>query len=93
MDKILKENFSRVRLDYFNDEKIREIKIYFFCFQYRDIFYAEQLPLTFTHAVKHKLKLTDNTPIYLYTKNYRRPPAEINELKKQTDELMRKNNN
>lgn len=86
VDKILKENLSRVRLDHLNDEEKREIKK--LCFQYREIFYAEQLPLTFTHAVKHKLRLTDNTPIY--TKNYRRPPTEIKELKKQIDELMRK---
>ncbi|KAL0852401.1 hypothetical protein ABMA28_000593 [Loxostege sticticalis] len=46
------------------------------------------MPLTFTHSVKHKLRLTDETPIF--TKNYRKPPCEQVEIQKQVDDLVKK---
>ncbi|KAL0892314.1 hypothetical protein ABMA27_015470 [Loxostege sticticalis] len=85
-DNELKNNLNRIRTDHLNSEEKREINK--LCYQYRDIFYSEKMPLTFTHSVKHKLRLTDETPIF--TKNYRKPPCEQVEIQKQVDDLVKK---
>lgn len=86
VDRELKTNLDRIRIDHLNTEERREIQK--LCYQYRDIFYSENLPLTFTHAVKHKLRLTDDTPVF--TKNYRRPPCQQQAIQQQVDDLERK---
>ncbi|KAL0902756.1 hypothetical protein ABMA27_000562 [Loxostege sticticalis] len=85
-DNELKNNLNRIRTNHLNSEEKREINK--LCYQYRDIFYSEKMPLTFTHSVKHKLRLTDETPIF--TKNYRKPPCEQVEIQKQVDDLVKK---
>lgn len=86
LDKELKKNIARIRTDHLNIEEKREImKI---CYNYRDIFYCENLPLSFTHTVKHKLRLNDNSPIF--TKNYRKPHSQLKEIQHQCEELLGK---
>lgn len=82
----LKENIKRIRMDHLNSEEKRELSK--LCYQYRDTFYSEKLPLSFTHAVKHKLRLTDEIPIY--TKNYRKPPMQNKIIQEQVDDLLAK---
>ncbi|CAH2088138.1 unnamed protein product [Euphydryas editha] len=85
IDKELCDNLRKIRTDHMNDEERREItKI---CYKYRDIFYSENIPLSFTHAVKHKLRLTDQTPIFV--RSYRQAPQQRNEIQKQVDNLLK----
>lgn len=75
---------NKIKTEHLNDEEKREINK--LCYQFRDIYYCEYIPLTFTHAVKHELRLTDNTPIYV--RNYRQPPQQRQEIKNQVDKLL-----
>lgn len=70
-----------------NNEERREIER--LCYNYRDIFYSEEIPLTFTHQVKHKLRLTDDTPIFV--RNYRLAPKQKQEIDKQISSLLAQN--
>lgn len=85
INKYLCENLSKIRTDHMNEEEKREISK--LCYQYRDIFYCEHLPLTFTHAVKHELRVTDDKPIFV--RNYRQPPKQREEIKKEVDKLLK----
>lgn len=67
-----------------NPEEVREIKK--LCYNYRDVFHCEELPLTFTHEIKHQLRLSDNKP--MYTRNYRQAPKQKAEIKKQINQLL-----
>lgn len=60
-----------------NSEKKREINR--LCYTYPDIFHSEEIPLTFTHEIKHKLRLTDDKPIFV--RNYRQAPKQKEEIK------------
>lgn len=84
LDKELCENLKNIRNQHLNDEEKRELKK--LCYNYRDIFYSENIPLTFTHAVKHELRLRDNTPIFV--RSYRQPPQKRAEIKSQVDNLL-----
>lgn len=84
IDKKLCENLKKIRTNHMNDEEKREVtKI---CYQYRDIFYCEGIPLSFTHTVKHELRLTDETPIFV--RSYRQAPQQRLEIQKQVDNLL-----
>lgn len=85
IDKELCDNLKRLRVDHMNEEEKREIKRV--CYQYRELFYSENLPLTFTHAVKHELRLSDDTPIFV--RNYRQPPQLRKEIQNQIDNLLK----
>lgn len=84
-DKEYRENLKKIRTDHMNEEEKREINR--LCYLYRDIFYSENIPLTFTHAVKHELRLTDATPIFV--RSYRQAPQQRDEIKRQIDNLLR----
>lgn len=83
-DELLK-NLIKIRTSHMNEEEKREILR--LCYVYRDLFYSENIPLTFTHAVKHELRLTDDTPIFV--RSYRQPPQQRNEIKNQVDNLLK----
>lgn len=85
IDKILVKNLNKIKTTHMNEEEKREINK--LCYQYRDLFYSEDIPLTFTHAVKHELRLTDENPIYV--KNYRQPPQQRAEIANQVNKLLK----
>lgn len=84
LDRELCENLKNIRTDHLNEEEERELTK--LCYNYRDIFYSENIPLTFTHAVKHELRVRDNTPIFV--RSYRQPPQQRAEIKSQIDNLL-----
>lgn len=53
---------------------------------YTDIFYRENSQLTFTNDVKHRIKTTDEIPVY--TKTYRYPFIHKPEVERQIDEML-----
>ena len=85
-------------LDYLQDENIRmhlntnglnieeEACLKDLIYQYKQIFHVEGQPLSFTHCVKHKLNLKDNTPVYV--RMYRQPMETKLEIKKQVQNLI-----
>lgn len=85
LDKELCENLKKIRTDHLNEEEKRELTK--LCYNYRDLFYSEKIPLTFTHAVKHELRLRDNTPIFV--RSYRQAPQQRAEIKNQIDNLLK----
>lgn len=86
-DRLLEENLNRLRLDHTNAEE--KHKIYNLCRQYKDIFYCEGLPLTFTNQVKHRIRTKNEDPIYV--KPYRQAPAQADEINRQVDKLLKDN--
>lgn len=42
------------------------------CKEFKDIFYCENIPLSFTNQVKHKIRTRNEKPIHI--KSYRLPP-------------------
>lgn len=86
-DEILKQNLTKLRLDHMNPEE--QNKIFNLCSEYKDIFYSEHLPLTFTNQVKHKIRTINEDPIYI--KPYRQPPAEAAEIREHVEKLLKDN--
>lgn len=60
---------SALRTGHLNPEE--KYKIINLCNQYKDIFYSENSDLTFTNAVKHEIRTTDNDTVYC--KSFRYP--------------------
>ncbi|ERL95820.1 hypothetical protein D910_00384 [Dendroctonus ponderosae] len=85
LDKKQKENLKNLRLKHCNNEEYQAIRN--LCYEYRDIFYVEGTPLTFTNQIKHKIKTTDESPIF--TKTYRYPEVHKPEVKRQIQEMLR----
>lgn len=83
-DRIQKENLKNLRLNHCNSEEKQAIRN--LCFEFRDIFYNENLPLTFTNKIQHKINLTDETPIF--TKSYRYPEVHRAEVKNQIEKML-----
>jgi len=83
-DNILKENMKNLRLNHCNLEEKKEIRK--LCFEFRDIFHSEKIPLTFTSKIKHKINLTDETPVF--TKPYRYPEVYRQEVKNQINQML-----
>lgn len=81
---LLKQNLKNIRVDHCNKEEKEAIRK--LCFEYRDIFYCEEIPLSFTNEVTHKIKLKDETPIF--TKSYRYPEVHKNEVKTQIAKML-----
>lgn len=54
--------------------------------QYKDIFHIEGQKLTFTHCIKHKLNLKNDTPVYV--RMYRQPQETKDEIKIQVKDLL-----
>ena len=87
IDNKLKANLKNIRLDHCNYEEKQEMRK--LCYEFRDIFHCEDIPLSFTNAIKHDIKLTDETPIY--TKSYRYPEIHREEVKSQISKLLAQN--
>ncbi|CAG4987577.1 unnamed protein product [Colias eurytheme] len=87
IDSMLRQNLSKLRLDHVNYEERKQIEK--LCFEYRDIFYCENIPLTFTNQVKHKIRTTNEDPIYI--RPYRHPPSQNAEIQKQIEKLLADN--
>lgn len=87
VDEILKENLSKLRLDHTNSEERKAIET--LCFEYRDIFYSEKLPLTFSNQVKHQIRTKNEEPIFI--RPYRLAPSQNAEIQAQTDKLLKDN--
>ncbi|CAH4038179.1 unnamed protein product [Pieris brassicae] len=85
VDKELCDNLNKIRTGHMNEEEKREITR--LCYRYRDIFHSENVPLTFTHAVKHQLRLSNDTPIYV--RSYRQAPQQRAEIRNQVDNLLK----
>lgn len=56
------------------------------CNKFKDIFYKPGDNLTFTNKIKHKINLTDDTPIY--TKSYRYPFVHKQEVQNQMQKML-----
>ena len=61
--------------------KVKEI-----LYQYRDIFLTKGSQLTFTNAIKHRIVVTDDRPVYC--NSYRYPIYFREEINKQINELL-----
>lgn len=85
MDNKLKQNLKNLRLDHCNKEEYKAIRN--LCYEYRDIFYCDEIPLTFTNQIKHKINLTNETPIF--TKTYRYPEIHKKEVNTQMDQMLK----
>lgn len=73
-----------LRTDHLNSEEIQ--KLTKLCKEYSDVFYNEDCPLTFTNTIKHKIRTTDEIPVY--TKSYRYPHIHKEEVKSQIDKML-----
>lgn len=83
-DDLLKENLKNIRLDHCNPEEKNAIRK--LCFEFRDIFYSEGIPLTFTNKIRHTINLTNDSPIF--TKSYRYPKIHKAEVKQQISKML-----
>ncbi|KAK9680888.1 Integrase zinc binding domain [Popillia japonica] len=75
---------SALRTEHLNPEE--KYKIINLCNQYKDIFYSENSDLTFTNAVKHEIRTTDNDPVYC--KSFRYPYHLKTEIQNQIQKLL-----
>lgn len=81
----LKTNsLSMLRLNHLNSEE--KASVLNLCKKFSDIFFMKNTQLTFTNQVKHRIKTTDDIPIY--SKSYRYPFVHKNEVKMQISELL-----
>lgn len=85
IDEMLRHNLSKIRLDHMTSRERDAIQK--LCMEYRDIFYCDQIPLSFTNQVKHQIRTVNEDPIYV--KPYRQAPAQSAEIKKQVEKLLR----
>ncbi|CAG9120015.1 unnamed protein product [Plutella xylostella] len=87
IDEILTQNLAKLRLDHMNAEERQQI--HNLCMEYKDIFYSDLLPLSFTNQVKHFIRTKNEDPIYV--KPYRQAPIQAEEIKKQVENLLKNN--
>lgn len=73
-----------IRTTHLNEEEKREILN--LCSKIREIFYHEDADLTFTSHVKHKIRSTEEDPIYV--KSFRHPQSMQSEIQKQIQKLL-----
>lgn len=85
--KLLRKNLINLRTDHMNDEE--KTLITNLCQDYKDIFYCEDIPLSFTNKIKHKIRTSDNEPIF--TKNYRYPYIHKQEVETQIANMLEEN--
>lgn len=81
---ILVDNLNNIRTDHLNIEESQKLNE--LCYQYKDIFYSPDLPLTFTNITKHHIRTKTDVPIY--TKTYRYPHVHRNEVKSQINKML-----
>lgn len=73
-----------IRTDHLNKEE--KESIIQLCKKFKNIFYNEGCNLTFTNAVKHKIRTTDDNPVYI--KSYRYPFHLKEEIQNQIQKLL-----
>lgn len=76
-----------IRKEHMNPEE--KLKITQLCREFSDIFYKDDIPLTFTNDVKHSINTTDESPIY--TKSYRYPFIHKQEVENQIKKMLDQN--
>lgn len=77
-------DLSKIRTQHMNSEERREIlKL---LKEYSDIFHMEGNKLTFTNKIKHRIRTSDEIPVY--TKTYRYPEIHRKEVQKQIQEML-----
>lgn len=83
-DNLLKQNLKNLRLEHCNKEEKDAIRK--LCFEYRDIFYCEDIPLSFTNEITHKINLKNDSPIHV--KSYRFPEVHKQEVRTQILKML-----
>lgn len=78
------EVLSRLRTNHLNPEERANLET--LCAKYADIFYIDGEALTFTNKIKHRIKTTDEMPVY--TKSYRYPYIHRDEVKDQIGKML-----
>lgn len=77
---------EQVRISHLNaEEKPKFLKI---INRFKNIFYNENSDLSFTNAIKHNIRTTDDVPIY--AKSYRYPYIHKQEVEEQIEEMLEK---
>lgn len=87
VDELLKKKLTKLRLDHTNEEERECIKK--LCYEYRDIFYCDEMPLTFSNRAKHQIRTKNEDPIFI--RPYKQPPAQNIEIQNQVDKLLSSN--
>lgn len=87
INKLLMDNLSKLKLDHMNKEE--KLVITNLCKEFKDIFYCEDIPLSFTNEVKHKIRTKNEDPIHI--KAHRLPPAQKDEIRNQIDKMLKDN--
>ena len=82
-----KFNPELIRTDHLNSEE--KTKIINLCKEFSDIFYYENMPLTFTNKIKHCIRTTDEQPVY--SKTYRYPFIHREEVRSQIKKMLNQN--
>lgn len=75
---------SRLRTDHLNEEE--RANLFTLCSRYADVFYIDGEPLTFTNKIKHRIRTTDEVPVY--TKSYRYPFVHRQEVRDQITKML-----
>lgn len=79
-----REVLSRLRTNHLNVEERANLEA--LCSRYADVFYLEGEALTFTNKIKHRIRTTDEIPVY--TKSYRYPYVHRDEVKHQIGKML-----
>lgn len=75
---------SQLRLNHLNEQEKDKIRT--LCHQFKDIMYHENCDLSLTSQTTHKIRTTNDRPIY--TKSYRHPPSMQKEIQLQIQKLL-----
>lgn len=73
-----------IRTSHLNEEEKRTILS--LCKSHKDIFYNDSCDLSFSNAVKHKVRTSDEEPVYV--KSFRHPHAMKEEIQNQIQKLL-----
>lgn len=85
IDSLLTENLSKLRFDHMNREEKKAIEE--ICREYKDVFYCEDIPLSFTNQVKHQIRTKNEDPIHV--RAHRLPPAQTTEIRSQVEKMLK----
>lgn len=86
LENVIHSNVSNIiRHDHLNPEEKK--KIITLCSKFKDIFYKENVNLSFTNAIKHHIRTAGNDPIYC--KSYRYPYHLKQEIQSQIEKLLK----
>lgn len=79
-----KSLFEQLRISHLNNEE--QSKLLKLIHKYEDVFFIEGEKLTFTNAIKHKIKTRDDLPIHV--KSYRYPFCHREEVQRQISKML-----